>query len=241
MVKNNKRRDKKRKGKRTNKTRSRGVNAPPRTVNSLTVRDNPVYPITRALIRNFSMDSSSIDSFSNTTMQITFAPGATDWRLDGTSIYQDSLPNLTEFTNLFDQWRLRSVTLRVDVPLGYSNSGATPVVYPDLFYISDYDDTSMASLSDIAQYPQMQIHSFLKNGYSPLMIKFSPKPLRDIAGAGVSTSYGPMTEAPWIRTANMITPHYGLKLAFNWYSYAQTTDIKMAFTVWYELEFTNPK
>lgn len=149
-------------------------------------------------------------------MQITFSPGATDWRFDGTSIYQDSLPNLTEFTNLFDQWRLKSVVVRVDVPMGNSNSFQTPIVYPDIFYIADYDDTGSATLTDIAQYPQMQIHNFNRDGYTPLMFKLSPKPLRDIAGAGISTSYGPMSYAPWIRTANMITPHYGVKLAFNW-------------------------
>jgi len=103
------------------------------------------------------MDSSSIDGFANTTMQVTFSPGATDWRFDGTSIYQDALPNLTEFTNLFDQWRQKSVIVRIDCPMGNSNSFQTPIVYPDIYYIADYDDTGMATLTDIAQYPQMQI------------------------------------------------------------------------------------
>lgn len=174
-------------------------------------------------------------------MQITFAPGATDWRLSGASVYSDAVPSSAEFAYLFDQYRIAGITLRVDMPLMFCNSGVTPVIYPNIYYVADYDDPGDATLVDLLQYPQCQIHQFNEDGYKPLMISLRPKPLRDIAGGGISTGYGPMSTAPWIRTAEMSIPHYGFKLAFDFFNIAQTQDLALVFTICYELEFTNPK
>lgn len=187
------------------------------------------------------MDSSTIDGAAANTIQISFAPGATNWRLDGVSVYTDILQSVSEFSQLFDQWRLKDIMLRIDVPNGASNSIATPIVYPQIFYVSDYDDVQNAGLADLYQYPQVQLHNFNKNGYTPLMFKLSPKPLMDVAGSGISTTYGPMPKAPWIRSSDLTTPHYGVKMAFDWFGLVQTVDIRMAFTIWYDLEFTNPR
>ncbi len=164
-----------------------------------------------------------------------------DWRLDGVSIYVDNIPNTTEFSNLFDQFRIKSVSLSVDTPAFFSNSGTSPAALPQIWYAADYDDTAMASLTDLMQYPQVRKHNFYTDGYKPLIFKFSPKPLRDVAGAGVTTVYGPMPVSPWLRTSNMTVPHYGIKLALDWFGLSQTQDIPLQFTVWYDLEFTNPK
>lgn len=174
-------------------------------------------------------------------MQFTFSPGATDYRLGGVSIYSTALPDLTDFTNLFDQWRIKRVILRCDIAAGYSNSAPTPIIMPNIFYVSDYDDSQNLSVVDILQYPQLQVHNFYEGGYKPLQISLSPKPLRDVAGAGISTGYGPMPVAPWLRTADSSLPHYGVKFAFDWLGKVQTATVQMQTTIWYEMEFTNPK
>lgn len=121
------------------------------------------------------------------------------------------------------------------------NSITNPILNPLIYYVTDYDDPFDASLTDLLQYPQLQQHSFLKDGYTPLLVKFSPKPLRDIAGSGISTGYGPMAVAPWIRTADMSIPHYGFKMNIDWFGVVQATSSKLKVTVWYDLSFTNPK
>lgn len=205
------------------------------------VSRNPVLRFKRALTRTFSVNSSGIDLGASNNLQVSFAPGATDWRVGGVSLYTDSLPNMSEFTNLFDQYKVEKVYVQIDVPLGNSNAFAQPLYNPLVYYVADYDDPQDASLSDLLQYPQMQQHNFWKNGYTPFLISMSPKPLRDVAGAGLLTGYGPMARAPWLRTAETSIPHYGLKLSLDWFGIVQTTSMKMKFTVWYELAFTNPK
>jgi len=148
---------------------------------------------------------------------------------------------LSEFQNLFDQYRLSKVIVIIDIPAGVFNSVPNSLCMPQMHYVVDYDDSADAQINDLLQYPQDRIHNFYKDGYTPFILEFSPKPLRDVAGSGLSTTYGPMSTAPWLRTVDMSTPHYGLKLAFDYFGLPQTTDIPLVMTIWYNMEFTNPK
>lgn len=225
-----------------NKRASRsGIQAPARPVRNLPVANNPCFSIRRALRRAITMDSSLIDGSAADTIQLSFSPGATDFRFAGVSVYTQTLPNVSEFSNLFDQWRLKNVMVRFDIAFGYQGLASTPIVTPNLYYVADYDDSGDATITDMLQYPQCQIHNFYRNGYEPFQVSLSPKPLRDVAGSGVSTGYGPMPVAPWLRTSNMSIPHYGLKFALDWMGKVQTADIQVVITVFYNIEFTNPK
>jgi len=198
--------------------------------------------IQRALRRNFLLTASTIDgSGSQPTLQLTFAPGATDYRINGVSVYTTALPNSAEFSNLFDQYRLKSVCVRVDMAPNLGNSALTPLFMPNCYYIADYDDGGDALITDMLQYPQVQLHNFWSNGYTPLMVKLNPRPLMTVSGSGISSGYSPSQTAPWIRTADMTIPHYGLKLAFDFLGQTQTASTAAVVTIWYELEFTNPK
>lgn len=237
----NKRRSRARGTNRRNRAPGSGTNAPPRQVRNLPVHNNQVFPFTRAIRRVFTLDSSTIEGAVADTIQLSFSPSSTDYRLSGVSFYTTALPDVTDFSNLFDQWRLKRVIVRCDIAFGYSNSASTPIITPNIMYVSDYDDSADCTITEMLQYPQVQVHSFYKNGYEPFQVSLSPKPLRDVAGSGVSTGYGPMPVAPWLRTSNMALPHYGLKLALDWMGKVQTSDIQMVMTIWYDLEFTNPK
>lgn len=231
---------------RSRRNSTRGSQQPPRALTSIPVSSNPTFSVRRALRRSVIWNSAAggtLDGLAASTIQVSFAPTATNWRFDGTSIYTDLLPNTSEFSNLFDKWKLRDIMVRIDVPQGFYAGGtaANQVFMPDIFYISDYDDTGFATVTDLLQYPQARRHNFSTNGYSPLILKLSPKPLVDVAGAGVSTTYGPMQVAPWLRTADMSTPHYGLKFAIDSMTAAANVGIPLIFTVWYDLQFSNPK
>lgn len=175
-------------------------------------------------------------------MQLTFAPGATDFRLGGVSIYTDALPNNTEFSQLFDQYRIVGVTVRIDLnPNAFTNSGVafTP---PIAYFIADYDDPQDATISACLQYPQVLTHSWNTDGYTPFIAHLKPKPLRDVAGSGIATGYSPMAVAPFIRTSDMTVPHYGLKMALanNGASVNAVTGFFLI-NVFYDMEFINPK
>jgi len=175
-------------------------------------------------------------------VQISFAASASEIRLGGVAVYGPTLPNSSEFAAIFDQWRITSVTLRIDWNL---NSYAVADISntPPLLYVTpDYDDSSDANVSALLQYPGVRTHSFYQNGYTPFIMTIKPKPLKDIAGTGVLTGYSPDTSMPFIRTAEMTIPHYGIKIATQTLggSSAANTGFCM-FTAYVDLEFVGVK
>jgi len=175
-------------------------------------------------------------------MQLTFSPGAINFRYAGVSIYNDALPNSSEYVNLFDQYRVRGVSVRIDYDTNmFSNSG---VAYspPLCLFVLDHDDPNDAAVADLLQFPQVITHAFTEGGYKPFIATFNPRPLVDVAGAGVTTGYSPMKTAPYIRTSEMSIPHYGMKMAI--LSQGASVSATIGYfqvTTFMDLEFINPK
>lgn len=206
-------------------------------------RSNSLHQFRRAVRRQVYWNPvAGLDGTATTTMQLSFSPGATDFRFGGVSVYTDALPNSAEFSALFDQYRVKDIMIRIDYGNNvWDNSGVsygTPLVQ----YVADYDDPGDLTLTAMQEYPQMRVHSFNQNGYTPLILKLNPVPLRDIAGSGVATGYAPSSVSPFLRTAEMSIPHYGLKFAVNGAG-ASVNSVLGYFNVivWYDLELTNPK
>lgn len=176
------------------------------------------------------------------SLQMSFAPSAIDYRFAGTSIYTDSLPSVTEFSALFDQYRISNVMIRIDYTLGLWENSGVSYKAPLIVCVVDHDDSGNAVVADLLQYPQVVTHSFDQNGYTPFIASFKPNPLMDVAGSGVSTGYAPMKIAPFIRTANLSIPHYGFKLAIMGNGASVNAVIGyFQITIYVDLEFINAK
>jgi len=174
--------------------------------------------------------------------QINFAASQSNINLGGVAVYGPSTPASAELSNLFDQYKLHDVIVRIDWNYNSYAVASGTAVAPLIYYTADYDDSSSSPVSTLLQYPGVKTHSFLENGYSPLIATIKPKPLRDIASTGVLTSYGPMTSAPWIRTAEQATPHYGLKFCASQFGLGGTALIgNITITCYIDLEYANPR
>jgi len=174
--------------------------------------------------------------------QISVAAGPSIVNIGGVAVYGPSTPNAAELSNLFDQYRIVGCTLRIDWDYNsYPVSGGTAVA-PLIYYAVDYDDSGSSPVSTLLQYTGVQTHSFLENGYSPLIVGFKPRPLRDIASTGAFTAYGPMPTAPWIRTSEMSTPHYGMKFCASQFGLGGTALIgQITITCYLDIELANPR
>lgn len=205
--------------------------------NSLTT-----YKIRRAWTQAISYSPATGFFAAGNTVQIQFAASASNINIGGVGVYGPTLPNASEFSALFDQYRIDQVSLRLD---WNSNTVATIDVAstPPLIYIcADYDDGSDATVNAILQYPGCRTHSFLTNGYTPLVFNLRPLPLKDVAGLGISTGYSPDTSRSFIRTAEMTIPHYGVKFAADIFGGSSSSVTgRLNITCYIDLEFTNPK
>lgn len=219
------------------------VNAPPRALSKVPEVRLPAHRFRRAVSRQISWNPAvGLEGLASGDMQFTYSPGTTDYRIGGTSIYADALPNLSEFTSLYDQYKVIDIVHRIDYTTNVRSDSGVAFVAPLVFFVADYDDPGNAANVDLRQYPQVQLHSFMENGYKPLIFKLKPRPLRTIAGAGAFSGYSPAEDTPYIRTTDTSIPHYGIKLSFIANGGSSNSIVGyFQHTIWYNIEFLNPK
>lgn len=161
-------------------TQQRGVLPTVRDIEPITVARDKVYTFSRSLSVGTITPSATLDTF-----------GAANFTLA-------SLPDSTEFTTLFDQYRLLQVVVRF-VPL---TTG--PYMSP-LFTVIDYDDsttpTGIASLLEYMTLETTQSGSFCIRAFNP---RFATA-----AYSGVFTSFA--QSRGWVDVASPSVQYYGIK------------------------------
>lgn len=154
---------------------------------------------------------------------ITDVFGATGFQLS-------SLPNYTEFTALFDMYKITGVKVTY-MPRANSAEAGTNQGLVKFFSVIDYDDTTApTAINDLLQYESLKVSNSSRDHTRFL----KPKIARAIYQSGVSTAYGASTG--WIDCDNASVPHYGLKYALQQLpSGNQSFDVKIT----YYLAFKN--
>lgn len=117
------------------------------------------------------------------------------------------LPNYTEFTNLFDQYKIAGVQQKFVYSANSQDPSSTSAL-PMLGFIHDYDDgTALSSLNDYLQYPNHKVYRMDK---PVIKTFFRPKSALAVY-SGAFTSYARNNN--WIDVGSPSVEHYGLK----WY------------------------
>jgi len=134
------------------------------------------------------------------------------------------VPNASEFTTLFDQYRIDKIVWTL-MPRGNSAEQGTNNLNTKVFTVIDYDDeTAPANLNVLMQYPNVKCTTLAQNHRRTLVPKFATQQFI----SAVATGYGARTG--WLDCDNSNIPHYGLKLWIqNPISGSQIIDIKTDF------------
>jgi len=150
----------------------------------------------------------------------------------------NQLPNPTEFTNLFDQYKITGAKL-VFTP-GANNALYSPLSGQSVAFgfnrfmsVIDYDDSSIpASESELMQYntlkvtPPMRTHTrYLK-----------PKILEALYNGTLSTAYQ-AARPGWVDVGNPSVPHYGVKVYCAAPTIAGSTSSSITYNVYLTLYF----
>lgn len=115
-------------------------------------------------------------------------------------------PNVTEFSNLFDQYRFVMVRMIFRPRFNYSNLGGTNGA-SRFFSVIDYDDmTALAALNDARQYQSLKETRFDQDHVRCIVPR--------MAVAGYTTTFtGFVNMGPqWISIASNDVNHYGIKV-----------------------------
>jgi hypothetical protein len=142
--------------------------------------------------------------------------------LGATNFYLAQISNQSNFTALFDQYKIDYLeyTFR---PQANATTLVTTSTVPRFITAIDYDDSNTpGSLAALEEYMSAETHftdTFTR--------RFRPKILTMIWD-GSNPAPGGSTTAPWIDCAQNLIPHYGLKYGIEAGSVAQT-----AFQTWF--------
>lgn len=144
----------------------------------------------------------------------------------------NQLPNFSEFTSLYDQYKINGVKFelipRYDTNTQVGSAGiATPAHYSSQNWTAiDYDDTvTPTSMADILQYQNVK-----RTGSSRIMTRFiKPKFADTIFASGVISGYRP--QKGFIDCTYPNVEHYGVKFGFSSNPLALTYGLRMTFYI----------
>lgn len=122
----------------------------------------------------------------------------------------NQLAGVADFTGLFDRYQITYVkhyfTLSVDV----SAQSATTAVYPQLFYVRDYDDNSpLITMDEMRQHGKCRRVTLMPG--KTVSIGLRPAILAMMYATAITTSYCPKWNQ-WVDMATPQVPYYGLKV-----------------------------
>lgn len=118
----------------------------------------------------------------------------------------------TEFTALWDRYKILRVKVFFDYSPDVPTAGTTPLAayMPKLWVKRDYDDSAAPTMAELAQSNQTKCLRFTE-ARTTRMIALAPRYLTELYNSSISTAFSPSRGA-WIDCGNPDVPHYGLKL-----------------------------
>lgn len=129
------------------------------------------------------------------------------------------LPGLSDFTNLFDYYRIEQVDVEISClknsaagtsqPSGYQNGDN---VMPTIMYAPDFDDDVIpVGASDLTERQKTKSWTFRGDG-KPLKFSIQPRPTALVYKEdGTTIGYMTGTAGNWVDCNNVSVPHYGVK------------------------------
>ncbi|AUM61741.1 capsid [uncultured virus] len=162
--------------------------------------------------------SASAGYMSHTTSAVL---AAVNYGAIGASFRLSDLPNYTEFTNLYESYKINRITVRITPMATGAAAGAafssTVTQTAILFHwCLDYDDSSVPTASDagvqaLRQRSGYKFRNIYANDGKPIVISWVPRVAASYYNSAVSTAYG-QKASPWLDEGSDSCPHYGLKM-----------------------------
>lgn len=123
-----------------------------------------------------------------------------------------ALPNFSEFSNLFDRYKITGVKLRIlflanSIEIGSPTQYAIPVIH----HCTDIDDANPPSTEN-----EILQKNFVKTRRldEPFTVFLRPKPTMEVFNSVTTTGYA-VGKSSWIDMASSGIPHYGWKAWVN--------------------------
>jgi hypothetical protein len=130
------------------------------------------------------------------------------------------LPNITDFTTLFDSYMIDKVLIQfklIDNPdAAYPTNGSdtSSVIsktnfFPTIWYAPDNDDNNNVTLAQIKEFERVKHKVLYPNRETNILLR--PTTLSQLYRSTTTTGYAENHKRQWLDLANTDIPHYGFK------------------------------
>ena len=128
----------------------------------------------------------------------------------------DQLPNYSEFTKLFQEYRIAAVKVTfmplTPVNIAYQSGGYDTSVgfrVPQLGFCADYTGKPVPDTGN--EQPWLECEGYEQHTFNkPVSVTFKPTPLAQQYESSTTTGYGIPSKAPWLAVSDANVPHYSL-------------------------------
>lgn len=133
--------------------------------------------------------------------------------LEGLYFTFSQLPNVSEFSSLFDRYMITHAKVYYHLKIDPSAQTASTATFPKMYIVKDYDDSAVpASLNALREHSKCYYKVMTPN--RPVVINIKPAILDTLYRSAVSSSYSPKWRQ-WVDMANTDVPHYGWKIGID--------------------------
>lgn len=123
------------------------------------------------------------------------------------------LQNATDFSNLYDQYRINYVVYKFWLKIDPGAQSAAGASYPKFYWYRDYDDVNFPSnLNEMRENSKTKV--VVMNPNRPITIAFKPNTLATIYSSAVASNYKPVFNQ-WLDMSITSTVHYGFKFCID--------------------------
>jgi len=154
------------------------------------------------------------------------------------------MPNATDFSNLYEQYRIDWIDCMITFTNNNSSINQPTTGLPRIFFVEDHDDTAAVNMTGILQYDNLQQWQLGANqGSNTKTIRIHPTALQSVYLSAVATGYEAGNKARFISTAYAGVPHYGVKMMVDpiYYSAGSVAVGNLAMAFKYHLTFRSVK
>jgi len=197
-------------------------------------------PIPRSLVTRSMLKCTRVTELTPFTITAT-----TDaWTTTNYNFRLVDLPSFTDFTNLFDSYKITGVKITwmpryFDSSMGGANAYTPATATPNIWLCTD--DDSDSNLTSQLQAMQVDRARMVKNPWKPFSMFVRPKFTREVkVFAGIA---GANPGSGWLDTANSGVYHYGITIGASSPGYAAGASFNpMVYDVYakYYLQFREP-
>lgn len=146
------------------------------------------------------------------------------------------ITNPSDFSNLYDQYRINYIVAKFWLKIDPSAQTAAGASYPKAYWYRDLDDTSLpTSLNEIRE--NATAKCVVMNPNRPVTIAFKPNTLNTLYGTALASTYQPVWGV-WHDMSQTSTIYYGFKFAID---DLQNTNYQVSTEVTYYLQCRQPR